>query len=68
MKPFDSLQLAAALNLPGAGLTFVCADQRLCEIARIEDLTARRFNNEVHHLGKQKGCYTKWLWEKTMFI
>ena len=40
MKPFDSLQLAISLNLPRAGLTFVCADKRLCEIARIEDLTA----------------------------
>ena len=26
----------------------------------------RRFNNEVQHFGKQKGCYTKWLWEKTI--
>ncbi len=29
-------------------------------------LKNRQFNNEVQHLGKQKGkCYPKWLWKNT---
>ena len=38
MKPVDSIQLAIALNLPADNLTFVCADQNLCEIAKAEGL------------------------------
>lgn len=39
MKPIDSIQLAIALNLPPIDdLTFVCADQSLCEIAKAEGL------------------------------
>ncbi|MEW6002949.1 MAG: type II toxin-antitoxin system VapC family toxin [Nitrospirota bacterium] len=38
MKPVDSIQLAIALNLPADNLTFVCADQSLCEIAKAEGL------------------------------
>ena len=38
MKPVDSIQLAIALNLPVNNLSFVCADQSLCEIAAAEGL------------------------------
>ena len=38
MKPIDSIQFAVALNIPLAGLTFVSSDQRLCNIAKAEEL------------------------------
>lgn len=38
MKPIDSIQLAVALNIPVDDLTFVCADQNLCNIAKTEGL------------------------------
>lgn len=38
MKPIDSIQLAVALNIPLAGMTFVSSDQRLCNIAKAEEL------------------------------
>jgi len=38
MKPVDSIQLAIALNIDSADLTFVSSDQRLCKIAAAEGL------------------------------
>ncbi|MBI5748501.1 MAG: type II toxin-antitoxin system VapC family toxin [Nitrospinae bacterium] len=38
MKPIDSIQLAVALNIPLAGMTFVSSDQRFCNIAKAEEL------------------------------
>lgn len=38
MKPFDSIQLAIALNIQSNELTFVSSDQKLCNIAKDEGL------------------------------
>lgn len=38
MKPVDSIQLAIALNLKINKLTFVAADKKLCDSAKIEGL------------------------------
>lgn len=38
MKPLDSIQLAIALKVPVNGLTFVCSDNGLCNIAESEGL------------------------------
>lgn len=38
MKPLDSIQLAIALKIPINGLTFVCSDRGLCNIAKTEGL------------------------------
>lgn len=47
MKPVDSIQLAVALNLPPDNITFVCADQNLCNTAKTEGLSVLNLERTI---------------------
>ena len=53
----------------GRSLGDVKIGLRCYDIFKVYDVMNRKFNNEVQHLGEQKGkCYLKCLWEKDIII